>query len=177
MWIWETRFKSDEVDSKYSSHRSDTTPKVSHPALSFLVLLWTSAVKSVAEEGHFCCIKESQQQDQERLSLQSQEENAGHYFLARSCDSSQMTAVVATLCQTGRCGVSELQLRPVSSAPAAFALVASCALTESLLFLQSSQIDLIINGYPEQIQVFFISCQHLLGQTCESLAGKHGQRT
>lgn len=65
----------------------------------------------------------------------------------------------------------------IPSTPAAFVWVASCALVESLLFLQSSQIDLIINRYPQQIQVSSISCQHLLGQTCECLAGKHGQGT
>lgn len=97
---------------------------------------------------------------------------------------------LATLCQTGRHRVEKLQLslsptgakkcvhfQPIALTPAAFAWVASRALTESLLFLQSSQIDLIINRYSEQIQVFFISRKHLLSQTRECLAGKHRQRT
>lgn len=97
---------------------------------------------------------------------------------------------LATLCQTGRHRVEKLQLsrsptgakkcvhfHPIALTPAAFAWVASRALTESLLFLQSSQIDLIINRYSEQIQVFFISRKHLLSQTRERLAGKHRQRT
>lgn len=70
-----------------------------------------------------------------------------------------------------------VHFEPIALTPAAFALVASRALMKSLLFLQSGQIDLIINRYPEQIQVFFISCKHLLGQTCECLAGKHRERT
>lgn len=64
----------------------------------------------------------------------------------------------------------------ISLTPAAFALVVRHTVTESFLFLQSSKIDLIINGYPEKIQVLFIGCQHLFSQSCESLGGKRNQR-
>lgn len=64
----------------------------------------------------------------------------------------------------------------ISLTPAAFALVARRAVTQSFLFLQCSKINVIINGHPEKIQVLFIGCQHLFSQSCESLEGKHSQR-
>lgn len=64
----------------------------------------------------------------------------------------------------------------VSLTPAAFALVTRPAVTESLLFLQSGEIKLVINGHPKKIQVLFIGRQHLLGQSCETLEEKHNHR-
>lgn len=56
--------------------------------------------------------------------------------------------------------------------PAAFALVTRPTVTESLLFLQGSEIKLVINGHPKKIQVLFVGCQHLLSQSRESLEEK-----
>lgn len=110
-------------------------------------------------------------------------ENFGQHFQTCSCHSPRsvrrgdtgLKNCSLSLSPTGakKC----VHFHPIALTPAAFAWVASRALTESLLFLQSSQIDLIINRYSEQIQVFFISRKHLLSQTRECLAGKHRQRT
>lgn len=58
----------------------------------------------------------------------------------------------------------------ISSTPAAFALVARRTVTEEpLLLLQSREIDLVVDGHPEEIQVLFVGRQHLFSQACESL--------
>lgn len=65
--------------------------------------------------------------------------------------------------------IVELEFRFFSLTPAPFALTAHYTVTESLLFLQSSKIKLVVNRNSEKFQVLFIGCQHLLSQSCESL--------